>query len=249
MNSLPAQVGTKIGVASLIVAPLLMSAGDLMHPAESWDSRQQVALVASAGTRWYVAHLLLLVGMLLFVPGVLLLSGTVAGRSPRLGYASRVLVLTSVGALSAIFAFEMLLGVTTGSDQGAAVALIDMFNSRVFVALLPGLLAFFVGTGLLVASLASMAGPLRMPALCLGGWCTAHSRRDRHRSRHPQSDRQRADSCCGDRLREGAPKAGAGADAQRRAWRQSAPLTKRKERSHPPCEEDGHAQRPQRPRR
>src|SRR5690242_4700521 len=145
-----------------------MSAGDLMHPAESWDSRQQVALVASAGTRWYVAHLLLLVGMLLFVPGVLLLSGTVAGRSPRLGYASRVLVLTSVGALSAIFAFEMLLGVTTGSDQGAAVALIDMFNSRVFVALLPGLLAFFVGTGLLVASLASMAGPLRMPALCLG---------------------------------------------------------------------------------
>jgi len=38
----------------------------------------------------------------------------------------------------------------------------------VLVALLPGLLAFFVGIGLFVAPLASAAGPLRWPACCLG---------------------------------------------------------------------------------
>ena len=167
MNSSPPRFRTKIEAASLVVAPALMSIGDLMHPHESWDSRAQVAMVAAATTRWYMAHLLLLVGMLLLVPGILLLSRTVARRRPALGYASRVLFLASVGALSAVFAFEMLLGgFVANADEGAAVALIETFNARVLIALLPGLLAFFVGTGLFVAPLARDAGPLRWPALC-----------------------------------------------------------------------------------
>jgi hypothetical protein len=93
----------------------------------------------------------------------------VALRRPGLGYASRVLMLASVGALSAVFAFEMLLGAfVVNADQQAAVALIETFNSRVFLPLMPGLLAFFVGTGLFVAPLASAAGPLRWPALAFG---------------------------------------------------------------------------------
>jgi hypothetical protein len=163
----PSRSRTNIGAASLIVAPALMSIGDLMHPAESWDAAAQVAIIAAAATRWYLAHLLLLAGILLFVPGILLLTGTVAQRRPAFGYASRVLVFVSVGALSAVFAFEMLLGgFVAGAEQDAAVALIETFNSRVLVALLPGLLAFFVGTGLFVAPLASTPGPLRWPALC-----------------------------------------------------------------------------------
>lgn len=168
MNPSP-RFRTKIEAASLIVAPALMSIGDLMHPHESWDTRAQVAMVVAAATRWYMAHLLLLVGMLLLVPGILLLSRTVARRRPALGYASRVLILASVGALSAVFAFEMLLGAFVGgADPAASVALLDTFNSRVLVVLLPGLLAFFIGTGLFVAPLASNAGPLRWPALCFG---------------------------------------------------------------------------------
>lgn len=157
-----------IEAGSLIVAPALMSIGDLMHPPESWDSAAQVAIIAVATRRWYWAHLLLFVGILLFVPGILILTRTVAGQRPALAYASRVLLLVSVGALSAIFAFEMVLGSFVLADRGAAVALIETFNSRVLPALLPGLLAFFVGTGLFVAPLASTAGPLRWPALCLG---------------------------------------------------------------------------------
>ena len=169
MNSSPRHHFTRIEVASLVVAPALMSIGDLMHPHESWDSSAQVHMVAAAATRWYLAHLLLLVGILLFVPGILLLSRTVALRRPRLGYASRVLVLASVGALSAVFAFEMLLGLfTVAADQASAVALLETFNSRVLTVLLPGLLAFFVGTGLFVLPLATSAGSLRWPAMCFG---------------------------------------------------------------------------------
>jgi hypothetical protein len=169
VNSPPPRYRTQIGAASLVVAPALMSIGDLMHPRESWDSPTQVAIIATAATRWYLAHLLLLVGLLLLGPGILLLTRMVALRRPALGYASRVLILASVGGLSAVFAFEMLLGAfVVSADQQAAVALIDTFNSRVFVALMPGLLAFFVGTGLFVAALASTAGPLRWPALGFG---------------------------------------------------------------------------------
>lgn len=157
-----------IEAGSLIVAPALMSVGDLMHPAETWDSAAQVAIIATAASRWYLAHLLLLIGILLFVPGILVLSRTAALYRPALGYASRVLLLASVGALAAVFACEMLLGGFVVADQQAAVALVETFNSRVLAALLPWLLAFFVGTGLFVAPLASTAGPLRWPALGLG---------------------------------------------------------------------------------
>jgi hypothetical protein len=166
--SSPLQRLRLIEAGSLIVAPALMSVGDLMHPAESWNSAAQVAIIAAAAGRWYLAHLLLFVGILFFVPGILALSRMVALHRPALGYACRVLLLASVGALAAVFACEMLLGSFTAADQRAAVALVETFNSRVLVALLPGLLAFFVGVGLFVAPLASNAGPLRWPALCLG---------------------------------------------------------------------------------
>ncbi|HEX6407352.1 MAG TPA: hypothetical protein VFZ90_09195 [Gemmatimonadales bacterium] len=167
MNSSPPRL-RMIEAGSLIVAPALMTVGDLMHPPESWDSAVQVAIIAAAARRWYLAHLLLLFGILLFVPGILVLSRTLLLHRPGLGYASRVLLLASVGGLSAVFACEMLLGGFVAADQQAAIALVDTFNSRVLVALLPGLLAFFVGTGLFVAPIASTAGPLRWPALCLG---------------------------------------------------------------------------------
>ena len=159
---------TVIGAVSLIVAPAVMSVGDLMHPPESWDSAAQVAIVVQAPGRWYLAHLLLVVGMLLFVPGVLTLTDVAGSRKPRMGYAARVLMLVGVAALSAVITFEMLLGrfVASGADQTSAVSLLMTFMSGpVFAALVPGLLAFFVGSGLAVGAIAPVAGPMRWPAL------------------------------------------------------------------------------------
>jgi hypothetical protein len=148
-----------------------MSIGDLLHPAESWDPSVQVAILADSGGRWYAAHLLLFLGILLFVPGILELTRLVAIRRPRAGYAARILMFVSVGALSALFVFEMLLGrvVSQEANQAFAVALLETFQSaQVFAPLLPALLAFFIGTALAVVTLASAAGPFRWPALVLG---------------------------------------------------------------------------------
>jgi hypothetical protein len=161
---------TRIGSISLILGPALMSVGDLMHPAESWNPGAQVAILSHHGG-WYAAHLLLFVGFLLLVPGILTLADLASVRRPKAGYAARVLTMVSVGALSAVFVFEMLLGrvISGGADQRTAVMVLETFQSGpVFFAILPGLLSFFIGIGLVVTALVSPAGPLRWPALVLG---------------------------------------------------------------------------------
>lgn len=162
---------TVIGAVSLIVAPAIMSVGDLLHPAEHWHPAAQVAILVDSAWRWYAAHLLLFVGMLLFIPGILELARLVAMRRPAVGYATRILMLISVGALSAVFVFEMLLGrfIAQGASQSSAVTLLEAFQSaQVFGAVVPALLAFFIGTALSVVTLAASAGPARWPALILG---------------------------------------------------------------------------------
>jgi hypothetical protein len=168
MDGAPAGYRTVIGATSLIVGPALMSVGDLFHPAETHVAADQVAIVAQSASRWYTAHLLLFVGMLLLIPGFLVLTKVAGDRRPGAGYAARLLLLASVGAFSGVFVFEMLLGhfISAGADLAAAVVLLETFQSaEVFGALVPGLLVFFVGTALAVMSLASAADPFRWPAL------------------------------------------------------------------------------------
>jgi hypothetical protein len=147
-----------------------MSIGDLFHPAESWDPSVQVAILTDSASRWYAAHLLLFIGMLLFVPGIHELTRLGAGRRPVAAYAARILLIISVGALSAVFVFEMVLGrfVSEGGGHAAAVTLLETFQStQVFAALAPGLLAFFVGIALFVRSLAPLTPSFRWPAYAL----------------------------------------------------------------------------------
>lgn len=170
MSPSPPRGRTIIEATSLVLGPALMSAGDLLHPPESWDAAAQVAIAAHATDRWYLAHLLLFFGILLLVPGLLALTRLAAARRPAMGYAARVLVLISVGAFAAVTSYEMLLGafLSRGASPAVAVTLVEAFASHVITVLLPGLLAFFVGTLLTVVALATGTSPFRWPALCLG---------------------------------------------------------------------------------
>lgn len=162
---------TTIGPASLIVGPALMSLGDLLHPQESWDPAVQLGFITAAPARWYVAHLLLFVGMLLLIPGILALSSLVADRRPAIGYWARVLMLAGVGALSAVFGFEMLLSrvIDTGIGQPAARTLLETFmGPGIFGVIGPALFAFFLGSWLAVGTLATRRDSLRTGALFFG---------------------------------------------------------------------------------
>jgi hypothetical protein len=132
------------------------------------DASAQVAIVAAAPSRWYGAHLLLLIGMLLIVPGVLTLTRLAGKRRPVAGYIARLLMLPSLAAFSAVFVFEMVLGrfLSKGGELRPAITLLETFqSSEVFLVLVPGLLAFFVGTAFFVVPLASRGDPFRWPAI------------------------------------------------------------------------------------
>jgi len=162
---------TAITAVSLVLGPLLMSVGDLIHPQESMDPAVQAAVIiehASHASRWYVAHLLLFVGILVVIPGILAITGFTAERTPGGGYASRILSLIGVASFAAVFVGEMLIGryVSDGADVSAATKLLETFQSGFILgAVMAGGIAFFLGVGAMAVPLVYAGGPLRWPAL------------------------------------------------------------------------------------
>lgn len=166
MNSKPSY--RIVVAASLIIGPLLMSVGDLIHPEEDADAADQAALIIDHASRWYAAHLLLFFGILATIPGMLGLSSLAAERRPAVGYAARVLILVGVAAFSGVFVAEMLIGryVSDGADLSATTALLETFQSgRVLGAIMAGGIAFFAGVGAFAIPLVKDGGSFRWPAL------------------------------------------------------------------------------------
>ena len=162
---------TAVAAVSLVLGPLLMSVGDLIHPHESWDPAIQASMImehAAHASRWYVAHLLLFVGILAIIPGILAVASLTAERAPRAGYASVILSLIGLASFAAIFVGEMLIGryVSDGANVSAATKLLETFQSGpVLGAVMVGGIAFFLGVGAMAVPLIYAGGPLRWPAL------------------------------------------------------------------------------------
>jgi hypothetical protein len=159
---------TLIGAASLAVGPMVMAVGDLLHPQETSDIRGQAAIIVEQATRWYLAHLLLLIGLVLFVPGLLTLTNLAAARRPRVGYAARMLTVIGVGGTAAIFVAEMLAGRLGSAGAAATEEFLDtMFSGPIAGPMLPVALAFFLGATVFAVPLIVGSGPLRWPAVVL----------------------------------------------------------------------------------
>ena len=71
-----------------------------MHPEERMAPAAQIAILVEHGGRWYTAHLLLFVGLLLFIPGLLALAALTEARKPAIGYVARILMLVGTAAFA-----------------------------------------------------------------------------------------------------------------------------------------------------
>lgn len=148
---------------SLVIGPLLMSIGDLLHPEERMLPEDQIAIVAEHASRWYTAHLLLFIGMLLLVPGFLGFTALTARLKPVLGYAARVLMMMGVAGFAAVITGEMLASrlVLDGVGNAAPISLwTNLFMGPVVAVVGPALAAFFVGT--LMAAIPLLRGSARL---------------------------------------------------------------------------------------
>jgi hypothetical protein len=100
---------------------------------------------------------------MLAIPGFLALVSLTAERKPAAGYAARILVVLGVAAFACIFVAEMIIGrfVMGGGDIGAATALMDItFSAPIFAAVMPGVLAFFLGIAVFAIPLVIAGGTL-----------------------------------------------------------------------------------------
>ena len=152
--------------ASLVVGPLLMSIGDLLHPEERMLPAEQIAIVVDQASRWYTAHLLLYLGMLLFIPGIFGLSNLTARLKPLQGYIARILMMIGAAGFASIITGEMLASrlVLDGVGNAAPISLwTNLFMGPVAVAVGPALLAFFVGIFMFATPLLRGSERLRRP--------------------------------------------------------------------------------------
>ena len=151
---------------SLVVGPLLMSIGDLLHPEERMSRVEQIAIVAEHASRWYAAHLLLFFGMLLFIPGFLGMTALTAILKPVLGYTARILIMIGTAGFASIVTGEMLASrlVLDGVGNAAPISLwTNLFMGPVVAAVGPAVLAFFVGTIMFAIPLLRGSERLRRP--------------------------------------------------------------------------------------
>jgi hypothetical protein len=154
---------TRIAALSLIAGPLLMAIGDLIHPEERMAPAEQVVIVVAHASRWVTAHLLLFIGILLFIPGFLALAALTQVRKPAVGYAARLLTMIGVAGFASILVWEMLVGrlALDGVHTAAATALLEnMLSGPVMAAVGPAMLAFVVGTALFAIPLMRAGGAL-----------------------------------------------------------------------------------------
>jgi hypothetical protein len=67
---------------AMIAAPLLLIVGALLHPTEADSAAEQMNVVRDNLSRWYTAHLVLLIGLGLLLPALLALAANLRGRAP-----------------------------------------------------------------------------------------------------------------------------------------------------------------------
>ena len=161
---------TIIAAASLIAGPLLMAVGDLLHPQESMMPAEQAAIIVELAGRWYTSHLLLFIGLMLFIPGLLALAALAEARKPAAGHAARILILVGTAAVASIFVAEMLLGryvLDGGTEAGATELLETMFSGPMMGAVGPAMLAFFAGTAIFAIPLARAGGTVGRAAVLI----------------------------------------------------------------------------------
>ena len=151
---------------SLVVGPLLMSIGDLLHPEERMLPVEQIAIVVDHASRWYTAHLLLFFGIVLYVPGFLGLTALTVMLKPGLGYAARSLIMIGAAGLASIMTGEMLASrlILDGVGNAAPISLwTNLFMGPVAAAVGPALLAFFFGIIMFAIPLLRGSERLRRP--------------------------------------------------------------------------------------
>ena len=92
----------RVGIGlSMILAWLLFALGFAIHPTQSTSGAEQLRVIVATSGRWDLAHILILVSLVLFIPAVLGVMGFLQQRGAWLGLIGGALVVIGVVFLAA----------------------------------------------------------------------------------------------------------------------------------------------------
>lgn len=162
----------RLGAAALVLAPLVVLVAALVHPTETSDAGRQIAVVAGALNRWYVAHLLYIAGFALLVPATLALGRRLRPAAPRLELWGTGLAVVGLFSSAGIVAVEGFGGwqLAQIADRAAAADALDRIGHSAGIVIPFGIvgLAFPVGLIVLAVGLARTRATAAWTAWVLG---------------------------------------------------------------------------------
>ena len=174
----------RVAGIAMVLAPLLAVLAETLHAKVETDATKQLAGVAKSTDRWYAAHLLVLVMLMLLVPAFLGLVHLLRESSPALGNTGLVFFVPGVIGVAAVVGAEFVLWkMAQAANREEMVALAKSVNESAgfFVVLLFALLFpiawLLVGIGLYrsravatwSAALIALAQPVGFAAELAGG--------------------------------------------------------------------------------
>jgi hypothetical protein len=116
--------------ACMVVAPLVLLAAVVIHPASDMNEATQVATIQDNLDAWYVAHLLALISIALTVPVVLGLMHMLREREVAFGHVGGGLAMLGLLAFAGIVGMELAMWqMAAGGSTAEAVALLERLNN------------------------------------------------------------------------------------------------------------------------
>ncbi|MDP8955649.1 MAG: hypothetical protein M3N24_01625 [Actinomycetota bacterium] len=139
----------------LIAAPAVLLIGALIHPQSQDDPAAHLAVVGESPGRYYVAHAIVLAGLVLFVPAILGLMHLLRERATGFGHVGGGLLIIGLFGAAAVVAVD---GIAisemgrAGANAEEMAALLDRIRESAGLRIFGGIGAFsFLIGGLLLA--------------------------------------------------------------------------------------------------
>jgi hypothetical protein len=141
--------------ACMVVAPLLLLIGMVIHPDMKTDEAAQLAVIADNRDAWLVSHMLVLTSLVLAVPAVLGLMHMMRERKVAYGHVGGGLTLIGLMALVGVIAIDGFVGwqMTAGeANRGEMVALYQRLYDSAGIVIPFFLMSFAFGVGMIALS-------------------------------------------------------------------------------------------------
>ncbi len=139
----------------LIAAPAVLLIGALLHPQSKADAAAHIAVVRDSPGRYYVAHAIILAGLVLFVPAILGLMHLLRERATAFGHVGGGLVIIGLFGAAAVVAVDGIATSQMGQPEANAqemAALLDRIRDSAGLRVIGGVGAIgFLAGGLLLA--------------------------------------------------------------------------------------------------